>query len=107
MQVKLRRRGLFHFGPRKNGGLKMTDLARPRFGSINAAVATYSIGRSSIYELAREHHDLFVKFRTKTLVDYGVMDRIVDALPRGRSPRIKTGARRKHSEQRAKPSKSS
>jgi hypothetical protein len=32
----------------------MTDLARPRFGSINAAVATYSIGRSSIYELARE-----------------------------------------------------
>ena len=52
----------------------MTEIAR--FGSISAATATFGIGRSSLYLL---------KFGAKSLVDYGVLQDIVNALPTGAS----------------------
>jgi hypothetical protein len=63
----------------------MTD--RPRFGSIATAVARYGIGRSSFYELAKQDARLFRKFRSKTLVDFGVLDEIMDELPCGATPK--------------------
>jgi hypothetical protein len=62
----------------------MTDIA-PKFGSISAATQKYGVGRSSMYLLSNENPDLIVKFGAKSLVDYGVMDRIMASLPRGLS----------------------
>jgi hypothetical protein len=60
-----------------------TEITRLKFGSISKTEQTYDIGRSSIYELRREHPDLIVKFGAKSLVDFEVMDRIMASLPRG------------------------
>jgi hypothetical protein len=61
----------------------MTEIAR--FGSISAATATFGIGRSSLYLLAAKHPTLLRKFGAKSLVDYGVLQDIVNALPTGAS----------------------
>jgi hypothetical protein len=61
----------------------MTEITRPKSGSIKRAVAIYGIGRSSLYGLARKHPQLFRKFGAKTLVDYEVLEDIIDGLPTG------------------------
>jgi hypothetical protein len=58
----------------------MSESPRPRSGRIPAAIK-YSVGRSSLYEIAAEHEGLFVKFRGATLVDFAKLDEILDALP--------------------------
>jgi hypothetical protein len=55
--------------------------ARRRTGKIPEAVAYSGISRSSLYELAAEHDGLFVKFGASTLVDFDVLDKVIDALP--------------------------
>jgi hypothetical protein len=54
---------------------------RPRTGKIPDAVEYSGIGRSSFYELAPQYEGLFVKFRDSTLVNFEVLDRIIDELP--------------------------
>jgi hypothetical protein len=52
-----------------------------RFGSIPQACNYGGVGRSSLYALAGQHAGLFKKFGSKTLVNFGVYDQILDALP--------------------------
>jgi hypothetical protein len=54
---------------------------RPRMGKVPAAVEYSGRSRSRLYELAQEHRDLFRKDGASTLVDFDVLDRILDALP--------------------------
>jgi hypothetical protein len=53
-----------------------------RFGSIWQACAYAGIGRSKLYELARQNPDLMRKCDGKSIIDFPVLDRIFDALPR-------------------------
>jgi predicted DNA-binding transcriptional regulator AlpA len=64
------------------GDFHMTDIA-PRYGSINQAVQTFGVGRSSLYVLASKHPALIKKFGKKSLVDYGVLQDIINDLPTG------------------------
>jgi hypothetical protein len=54
---------------------------RPRFGRIPAARIYSGVGRSSLYRLAGMTPGLFKKHGKSTLVDFDVLDRILDALP--------------------------
>jgi hypothetical protein len=54
---------------------------RPRFGKILDAMTYSGIGRSKLYELAGEHRGLFRKSGEATLVDYNLLDTLLDALP--------------------------
>jgi hypothetical protein len=68
------------------------ESLRPRTGKIRAAVQYSGIGRSSLYELAPQHEGLFLKFGDSTLVNFEVLDRIIDGLP---PAKIKTPPKRK------------
>jgi hypothetical protein len=59
-------------------------VQRPRAGKIRAAVQYSGIGRSSLYELAPQHDGLFLKFRNSTLVNFEVLDQIINALPQAK-----------------------
>jgi hypothetical protein len=54
---------------------------RPRFGKIRRAEEYSGRSRSRLYQLAAEHRGLFVKDGVSTLVDFDVLDRILDDLP--------------------------
>ena len=54
---------------------------RPRFGRIPAARIYSGLGRSSLYRLAGMIPGLFKKHGKSTLVDFDVLDQILDALP--------------------------
>jgi hypothetical protein len=54
---------------------------RPRFDRIPAAVAYSGISRSRLYQWAGKRPGLFVKNGTATLVNLGVLDELLDALP--------------------------
>jgi hypothetical protein len=54
---------------------------RPRFGKIPTAMAYSGRGRSRLYEWANEYHGLFKKDGVSTLVDFDVLDEILDQLP--------------------------
>jgi hypothetical protein len=58
--------------------------SKRRLGKLPAAIEYCGIGRSSLYELAPQHPGLFVKFKGATLVNFAVLDRILDALPPAR-----------------------
>jgi hypothetical protein len=53
----------------------------PRFGSIPRAIDYSGRSRSRLYQLAAKHEDLFRKDGGSTLVDFAVLDRILDGLP--------------------------
>jgi hypothetical protein len=55
----------------------------PRSGSISAAVQYSGVGRSSLYLLAAKHAGLFRKLGSKTIVDFRILDQIIDGLPTG------------------------
>jgi hypothetical protein len=61
--------------------IEHTAAPRARSGTINAAVAYSGIGRSSLYILAVKHPGLFRKLGDRTLVDFNLLDRIIDDLP--------------------------
>jgi hypothetical protein len=56
-------------------------FVRPRFGRIPTATAYTGIGRSKLYELAARTPGLLKKFDGATLVDFDVLDAMLDALP--------------------------
>lgn len=54
---------------------------RPRFGRIKTAVAYSGIGRSTLYLLRDETPALFRKSGSATLVDFDILDAMLDRLP--------------------------
>ena len=57
------------------------QISRPRFGKIRAASRYSGRGRSRLYEWAALHPGLFRKDGTSTMVDFDVLDEILDAMP--------------------------
>jgi hypothetical protein len=53
----------------------------PRFGRIPAALAHAGVSRSRLYEWAREHPQLLRKNGRRSLVDFRLLDKILDDLP--------------------------
>jgi hypothetical protein len=60
---------------------RQATFHRPRFGRIPTARAYAGIGRSALYRLAGTHPGLFKKNGAATLVDFDVLDQILNALP--------------------------
>jgi hypothetical protein len=54
---------------------------RPRFGKIPAAMRYSGRGRSRLYEWANQYQGLFRKDGASTLVDFNILDQILDELP--------------------------
>jgi hypothetical protein len=54
---------------------------RPRFGRIPAALQYSGTSRSGLYEWAAEYPGLFRKNGAATLVDFDILDTILDGLP--------------------------
>jgi hypothetical protein len=54
---------------------------RPRFGRIATAETYAGIGRSKLYEMAARTPGLFRKNDRATIVDFDVLDDVLDALP--------------------------
>jgi hypothetical protein len=73
---------------------------RPRTGDLKAASAYSGLSEASLYVEAGRTPDLFLKWQTKTLVDFDVLDRVIDALPRAKikpqGPRRPRGRPQKH-----------
>jgi hypothetical protein len=61
--------------------MSQASRLRPRSGRISNAVEYSGIGRSMLYELASKYCGLFKKNGKATIVDYDVLDVIIDALP--------------------------
>jgi hypothetical protein len=60
----------------------MTDANfRPRMGKIPAAISYSGRSRSQLYKWAAEHAGLFRKDGVSTLVDFNILDEILNALP--------------------------
>ncbi len=55
--------------------------ARPRAGRIPAAVEYSGIGRSSLYNIAAQTPGLFRKNGSAIVVDFDVLDKVIDGLP--------------------------
>ena len=54
---------------------------RPRFGKIVAAAAYSGISRTVLYEMREETPGLFRKNGKSTLVDFDILDQLLDRLP--------------------------
>jgi hypothetical protein len=59
----------------------MTYTVRPRLGKIPTAVAYSGRSRTRLYELAEQYEGLFKKDGASTLVDFDILDQILDRLP--------------------------
>jgi hypothetical protein len=57
------------------------DDPRPRSGKISAAVARTGIRRSTLYKLASRNPGLLKKVGSATIVDFVVLDALIDQLP--------------------------
>jgi hypothetical protein len=66
---------------------------RPRFGKVSEAIAHSSVCRSRLYEWAGkpENAGLIKKNGAASIVDFNVLDRILDDLPVGPDPEMKPG----------------
>jgi hypothetical protein len=58
-----------------------TTINRPRFGKIPAAMAYSGLGRMKLYEEAAANPGLFRKAGAATIVDFDVLDAILERLP--------------------------
>jgi hypothetical protein len=54
---------------------------RPRFGKVPTAVGYSGCSKSRLYEWGAEHAGLFRKNGASTLIDFDVLDQILDSLP--------------------------
>jgi hypothetical protein len=59
------------------------STAGPRFGSIPRAIDYSGRSRSRLYQLAAKHPGLFRKDGKSSLVDFAILDRILDGFPIG------------------------
>jgi hypothetical protein len=55
--------------------------AKRRWGRVSHASDYCGLSRTSLYTLATKHKDLFRKFGSATIVDFDVLDRILEATP--------------------------
>jgi hypothetical protein len=58
-----------------------SENVRPRSGKIPDAVKRSGIARSSLYKLRAQYPELFRKLGASTLIDFDVLDRVIDELP--------------------------
>ena len=58
-----------------------TYKVRPRLGKIPAATAYSGRSRTRLYQWAEQHEGLFKKDGASTLVDFDILDEILDQLP--------------------------
>jgi hypothetical protein len=70
------------------------NSGRPRMGRIPKAIEYSGISRSGLYELAPKWPGLFRNNGVSTLIDFDVLDSVLDELPRAE---IKPPAPRKPS----------
>jgi hypothetical protein len=56
-------------------------ISAAKFGRIPDAAARCGLSRSALYELAEKHRGLFRKYGSATIVDFGLLDRILADLP--------------------------
>jgi hypothetical protein len=61
--------------------MSVQPVSRPRFGKIAAAVDYSALSRATLYILAAKYPGLFRKSGAATLVDFSVLDEVLDALP--------------------------
>jgi hypothetical protein len=61
--------------------MSIPSTASPRFGSIPRAIEHSGRSRSRLYQLAGQYPGLFRKDGKSTLVDFAVLDKILDELP--------------------------
>jgi hypothetical protein len=61
--------------------MSLQHQLRPRFGKIRKAVEYGGVSRSVLYLWAARRPDLFRKNGVKTLVDFNVLDSMLDELP--------------------------
>ena len=59
----------------------MSTVIRPRFGKLPAAIAYSGISRSRMYEHAAVYRGLIKKNGKASLVDFDVLDEVLDDLP--------------------------
>jgi hypothetical protein len=64
-----------------NAADNISAIGRPRHGKISLATRYSGRSRSKLYQWAAEHEGLFLKDGASTLVDFDVLDRIMDSLP--------------------------
>jgi hypothetical protein len=57
------------------------QLRRPRFGRMPSAIEYSGLSRSRLYELAAVTNGLFRKQGRSTLIDFAVLDQLLEALP--------------------------
>jgi hypothetical protein len=55
--------------------------SRRRFGRLPAATEYSALSRATLYALAPKYPGLFKKNGASTLVDFAVLDQVLDALP--------------------------
>jgi hypothetical protein len=58
-----------------------TAAPRPRFSNIPRAVAYSGRSRATLYIWAAQHQGLFRKAGRSTIVDFAILDSILDTLP--------------------------
>jgi hypothetical protein len=61
--------------------MSLQHHSRPRFGKIRTAVEYGGVSRSALYLWAARRPELFRKNGVKTLVDFSVLDSMLDELP--------------------------
>jgi hypothetical protein len=61
--------------------MSIPSTAGPRFGSIPRAIDYSGRSRSRLYQLAGHYPGLFRKDGKSTLVDFSILDAILDDLP--------------------------
>jgi hypothetical protein len=61
--------------------MSVTSAVRPRFGNIERAADYSARSRATLYIWAAKHPALFRKSGRSTIVDFAVLDSILDTLP--------------------------
>jgi hypothetical protein len=77
-------------------------ISRPRFGKIPAATAYSGLGRTKLYEEAAANPGLFRKAGAATIVDFDVLDAILEQLPPAKISMPKSRRGRHHKEEAAR-----
>jgi hypothetical protein len=68
--------------PRKNKSVEAVAASkRPRFGRIQTAINYSGIGRSMLYIAAASHPGLFRKNGAAVIVDFDILDQVLNELP--------------------------
>jgi hypothetical protein len=67
-------------GAAGDAGAKRPSRSK-RWGTVNETTQEYPLGKTEVYETAREHPELLRKWGRKTIVDWDLLDEIMDALP--------------------------